>query len=355
MAFCLRLFPNGKWIQGLFIFSSAGLVVLGFAGPKDTLNSGGEVAIPKPPRQSVVGTGDHWNTTTASRKPSYSQSHPSRNLGHIEKSTSLEPPTRSTEAETLETFVHYYLKEFREKNMQKVLECYSDSFIFRGVPDPERPSKDYLEWYWGSEAGRLKIDDYDLDASPFGKQRWKIVVFENLPNGHSRDRFLIVTTENGFFRIAADSGLLLPGRVAELPKEAVTTLATPEEEVKKLVMSMRRAEAYRDLSGAMVGYGRDVLYFDKKWTREEVREDKAAYFQRWPTLSESVTGKVDVEILTNRYANVTFPSRFRVSNQNSGRWITGNIQNHYTLLLGPGGWKIVVQKGEVANIVKSDD
>lgn len=140
---------------------------------------------------------------------------------------------------------------------------------------------------------------------------------------------------------------------SEPPKEELVptfpAVESPEEEALAFVINYRAAEERRDVDAAMKAFGESAFYCGQTRTAAEIRDDKAAYFRRWPVVTDSIVGTPTVEVLTQGYVRVRFRSTFKVHSPVERKWCSGTVDNEYLLLQGQR-WRISSQDGKVSNL-----
>ena len=112
-----------------------------------------------------------------------------------------------------------------------------------------------------------------------------------------------------------------------------------------LVAGYFAKSASGDLNGLIDSYGDRVDYYKKgKSGKDVVRQDKAAYFARWPERSYE-PGKASVEKLKNGDLRVTAPATFAV--KSGDKQVRGKAT--FTFILKPSGdsYRIVGEKSQV--------
>ena len=122
--------------------------------------------------------------------------------------------------------------------------------------------------------------------------------------------------------------------------------------VAKFVRFSREAEEGSNLDLVMSQYADSVQYFGQRQTKEEIRKDKAIYWEKWPTRSEEITSTLRVTLEDVGEFLVEFESSFRNENPGSGAWTSGDLSNRYTVNLLGEEFAVTAQSCEISNAQK---
>lgn len=137
---------------------------------------------------------------------------------------------------------------------------------------------------------------------------------------------------------------LLPPTPAPQPPPAAAEPGSAED-TRAFITQLREFENAQDLPAILGCYGDLVDFFDHGTVdREFIRQDKLAYFTRWPVAKHVITGDISVTRLSdNRF--VSFTTTFVL--KNGTRHIEGTARTEMHLVWRNGSFAVVRERAEV--------
>jgi len=150
----------------------------------------------------------------------------------------------------------------------------------------------------------------------------------------------------------SDASQLAASAEAERPSAAPAAGGTGPDLIPDFVATYVTFDNGADSAASLESYSADVDYFDHGVVnRDFIGKDKAAYSEKWPARSETITGTVKYVSAGDTKWNVTYPSHFYVLGADRS-WMEGDAKNAMTVSLEGDNFHITSQSVAVSNVKK---